>query len=124
MRVRAAFICRTRCASVTGAYVALAEACRRLVDTGAITRLPLRSQVAAISVGVVNGAELLDLCYAEDSQSDVDMNVVATDEGRYVELQGTGERQPFDRGRLGRLLDLARLGLDELFRLQRDAAGQ
>ncbi len=113
----------TRCASVTGAYVALAEACRRLTDEAAIPRMPLRSQVAAVSVGVVDDAELLDLCYAEDSQCDVDMNVVATDQGRYIEVQGTGERQPFDRGRLGRLLDLARLGLDELFRLQREALG-
>ena len=114
----------TRCASVTGGYVALAEACRRLAGEGAIPRVPLLSQVAAISVGVVNDAELLDLCYAEDSQCDVDMNVVATDQGRYIEVQGTGERQPFDRDRLGRLLDLARLGLDELFRLQREALGE
>ena len=111
----------TRCASVTGGYVALADACRRLVEQGAIPRLPLLSQVAAISVGVVNDVELMDLCYVEDSQCDVDMNVVATEEGRYIEVQGTGEKQPFDRQRLGRLLDLARLGLDELFRMQGQA---
>jgi ribonuclease PH len=111
----------TRCASVTGAYVALSEACRRLVNIGALARSPIVGQVAAISVGVVRSVELLDLCYEEDSRCDVDMNVVATDEGRYIEVQGTGERQPFDRERLGRLLDLARIGLDELFRLEREA---
>ena len=114
----------TRCASVTGGWVALAEACRRLVEQGAIPRSPLVSQVAAISVGVVSDAELLDLCYVEDSQCDVDMNVVATDQGRYIEVQGTGEKQPFDRARLGRLLDLAQAGLEELFRLQRQALAQ
>jgi ribonuclease PH len=111
----------TRCASITGAYVALCEACRGLVASGALPRLPLTGQVAAISVGVVSSAELLDLCYVEDSQCDVDMNVVATADGRYIEVQGTGERQPFDRERLDRLLDLAKIGLDELFRLQRAA---
>jgi ribonuclease PH len=111
----------TRCASVTGAWVALSEACRKLVSTGALTRTPVAAQVAAISVGVVRSMELLDLCYQEDSQCDVDMNVVATDKGRYIEVQATGERQPFDRERLGRLLDLAKVGLDELFRLQREA---
>jgi ribonuclease PH len=114
----------TRCASITGGYVALAEACRRLAQAGAIPRVPLLSAVAAVSVGVVKGAELLDLCYAEDSQCDVDMNVVATDQGRYIEVQGTGERQPFGRDSLERLLDLARLGLDELFRVQREVLGE
>jgi len=113
----------TRCASVTGGWVALAEACRRLQAQGAVSRSPLLSQVAAISVGVVADAELLDLCYVEDSQCDVDMNVVATDQGRYIEVQGTGEKQPFDRARLGRLLDLAHTGLQDLFRLQREALG-
>jgi ribonuclease PH len=113
----------TRCASVTGGYVALAEACRRLVEQGAIARTPLLSRVAAISVGVVADAELLDLCYVEDSRCDVDMNVVATDQGRYIEVQGTGEKEPFDRARLGRLLDLAQGGLEQLFRMQREALG-
>jgi ribonuclease PH len=111
----------TRCASITGAYVALAQACQKLVKDGAIPRLPLLGQVAAISVGVVGSDELLDLCYAEDSRCAVDMNVVATDKGRYIEVQGTGEQQPFDRPRLNRLLDLAQIGLDELFRLQKAA---
>jgi ribonuclease PH len=86
-----------------------------------IPRVPLLGQVAAVSVGVVGTDELLDLCYAEDFKCAVDMNVVATDKGRYIEVQGTGEQQPFDRARLGRLLDLAQIGLDELFRLQKAA---
>jgi ribonuclease PH len=111
----------TRCASITGAYVALADACKKLVKDGAIPRVPLLGQVAAISVGVVGSDELLDLCYVEDSKCAVDMNVVATDKGRYIEVQGTGEQMPFDRPRLNRLLDLAQIGLDELFRLQKAA---
>lgn len=111
----------TRCASITGAYVALALACRTLVDKGSIKRMPLLGQVGAISVGVVNTDELLDLCYEEDHKCAVDMNVIATDKGKYIEVQGTGEKQPFDRNRLNRLLDLAQIGLDELFRLQKEA---
>ena len=111
----------TRCASITGAYVALAEACRKLINARSITRLPLTGMVAAISVGVVGTDELLDLCYEEDSRAAVDMNVVITDKGRYIEVQGTAEQTPFDRNRLNRLLDLAQSGLDELFRLQKTA---
>ncbi|MCX6377931.1 MAG: ribonuclease PH [Armatimonadetes bacterium] len=111
----------TRCASITGAYVALACACRTLVDKGSIKRMPLLGQVGAISVGVVNTDELLDLCYEEDHKCAVDMNVVATDKGKYIEVQGTGEQIPFDRNRLNRLLDLAQVGLDELFLLQKTA---
>ncbi|HZO89895.1 MAG TPA: ribonuclease PH [Chthonomonadaceae bacterium] len=111
----------TRCASITGSYVALAEACRKLVNARLITRMPLTGMVAAISVGVVGSDELLDLCYEEDSRAAVDMNVVITDKGRYIEVQGTAEQTPFDRNRLNRLLDLAQTGLDELFRLQRAA---
>lgn len=111
----------TRCASITGAYVAVAEACRKLVNAKAINRIPLVAQVAAISVGVVGSDELLDLCYEEDHRCAVDMNIVMTDKGRYIEVQGTAEQTPFDRNRLNRLLDLAQIGLDELFRLQRAA---
>ena len=111
----------TRCASITGAYVAVAEACHTLVKEKKITRMPLLSQVAAISVGVVGSDELLDLCYEEDHKCGVDMNVVATDKGKYIEVQGTGEQTPFDRSRLTRLLDLAQVGLDELFALQKAA---
>jgi ribonuclease PH len=111
----------TRCAAITGAYVAVAEACRKLVAGRQINRMPLISMVAAISVGVVGSDELLDLCYEEDHKCAVDMNVIATDKGRYIEVQGTGETMPFDRARLNRLLDLAQAGLDELFRLQKAA---
>ena len=86
-----------------------------------INRMPLTGMVAAISVGVVGSDELLDLCYEEDHKCAVDMNIIATDKGRYIEVQGTGETAPFDRARLNRLLDLAQIGLDELFRLQKAA---
>lgn len=111
----------TRCASITGAYVALAEACHKLVKQGAIHRLPLVAMVSAISVGVVGTDEVLDLCYEEDSHSGADINVVATDKNRYIEVLGGAEQTPFDRARLNRLLDLAQIGLDELFRLQKAA---
>lgn len=111
----------TRCASITGAYVALALACRKLLAAKLITRMPLTGMVAAVSVGVVGSDELLDLCYEEDHRCAVDMNVVMTDKGRYVEVQGTAEGLPYDRARLIRLLDLAQAGLDELFKLQRAA---
>lgn len=111
----------TRCASITGSYVALVEACKKLVEARQITRLPILCQVAAISVGMVGTDDVLDLNYAEDSTAGVDMNVVATDKGKYIELQGTAEKVPFDRARMNRLLDLAQIGLDELFKLQRTA---
>ena len=111
----------TRCASITGAYVAVAEACRKMLTARQINRMPFSGMVAAISVGVVGSDELLDLCYEEDHRCAVDMNIIATDKGRYIEVQGTGETAPFDRPRLNRLLDLAQVGLDELFRLQKAA---
>ena len=111
----------TRCAAITGAYVAVAQACRKLLDDKKINRMPLSGRVAAISVGVVGSDELLDLCYEEDHKCAVDMNVIATDKGQYIEVQGTGETAPFDRARLNRLLDLAQSGLNELFDLQNAA---
>lgn len=111
----------TRCAAITGAYVAVAEACRKLVDARQIQRMPLNSMVSAISVVVRGSDELLDPCYMEDSGCDVDLNVVATDKGRYIEVQGTGEETPYDRARLMRLLDLAQIGLDDLFKKQKTA---
>lgn len=111
----------TRCASITGAFVALADACKKLADARSIQRMPLIGKVAAISVGVVGTDELLDLCYDEDSKAAVDMNVIMTDKGKYIEVQGTAEHTPFDRNRLNRLLDLAQNGLEELFRLQQKA---
>ena len=111
----------TRCASITGAYVAVSEACAKLVKDKKISRMPLTCAVAAISVGVVGSDEFLDLCYEEDHDCGVDMNVIATNKGKYIEVQGTGEKVAFDRPRLNRLLDLAQIGLDELFELQKKA---
>ncbi len=111
----------TRCASITGAYVALADACQKLVAARTISRMPILNQVAAISVGMVGTDDVLDLCYEEDSKAAVDMNVVCTDKGKYIELQGTAEKVPFDRARMNRLLDLAQIGLDELYLLQKSA---
>lgn len=108
----------TRTASVTGAWVALHDALMAWVEAGKIARLPLTGQVAAVSVGVVDGACLLDLDYSEDSRAEVDMNLVATDAGEMVELQGTGERITFDRARLSTLLDLGDAGIGKLLALQ------
>ena len=110
----------TRTASVTGAWVALHDALTAWVEAGKISRLPLTGQVAAVSMGVVDGLELLDLDYSEDSNAEVDMNLVATDAGEIIELQGTGERTPFDRTRLNRLLDLGELGISKLIALQNE----
>jgi ribonuclease PH len=109
----------TRCASITGAYVALALACRRLLKQGIISRSPIVSEVAAISVGIIDGTPLLDLAYAEDSEADVDMNVVCTGSGKFIELQGTAEREPFSREQMDELLALAEKGVDALFSIQR-----
>jgi ribonuclease PH len=112
----------TRTASVTGAYVALALALRGIPELQG-TRWPLVGMVAATSVGIVNGIALLDLAYDEDSTAHTDMNVFMTDAGTYVELQGTAEAAPFDRGQLDRLLALADAGIRELFERQREAIG-
>jgi ribonuclease PH len=108
----------TRTASVTGGYVALALATRKLIEAGTIPPEALRAPVAAVSVGVVGGEPLLDLCYEEDVRAEMDMNIVMNREGRFVEVQGTAEREPFDRAMLDRLLDLAAGGIGELLRLQ------
>jgi ribonuclease PH len=113
----------TRCASITGAYVALALACDRLVSEGRIKRSPIKSAVAAVSVGMVKGVPLLDLDYSEDSRADVDVNVVMTDQDAYVEIQGTAEQEPFSPDSLASMLALASDGLGELFAIQRTALG-
>ncbi len=109
----------TRTASICGAYVALHDACTRLQQRGAIASSPLLDAVAAISVGVVGGVPLLDLDYVEDAGADVDMNVVMTGAGGFVEVQGTAERSPFDRAALDSLLDLAGAGITRLLEYQR-----
>ncbi|MGW1490769.1 ribonuclease PH [Streptomyces sp. NBC_00191] len=113
----------TRTAAITGAYVALADAVawaqrKKLVKAG---RRPLTGTVAAVSVGIVDGTPLLDLCYEEDVRAETDMNVVCTGDGRFVEVQGTAEAEPFDRKELNALLDLATGGCADLAALQRDA---
>lgn len=113
----------TRTASVTGAWVALHDALMTWVEAGKISRLPLTGQVAAVSMGVVDGRELLDLDYSEDSKAEVDMNLVATNTGEIIEIQGTGERTPFSRERLNRLIDLGELGVEQLIALQNEITG-
>ena len=111
----------TRCASITGAYVALALACRRLVGEGLLERSPLTGSLAAVSCGVIDGAPMLDLDYSEDSVAEVDANVVMTDDGALVEVQATAERTPLQRAHLDELLELAAGGIAELRAVQ-DAA--
>jgi len=111
----------TRTASVTGGYVALVLALRKLVAAGLVPAGVLLSPVSAVSVGVVDGESLLDLCYQEDVRAEVDLNVVMNRDGRYIDLQGTAEHQPFDRATLTGLLDLAAGGIGELLRVQQAA---
>jgi ribonuclease PH len=111
----------TRTASITGAYVACALACQRLLLNRVITRSPVKGAVAAVSVGIVAGTPLLDLKYDEDSRAEVDMNVVCTGDGRFIELQGTAEGEPFTRAEMDALLALADTGLAQLFAAQRAA---
>lgn len=108
----------TRCASITGAWIAVADAVDGLLAQGLLTQNPLKDSVAAISVGMVDGRAVLDLDYPEDSGCDADMNVVMTGAGRYVEVQGTAEGHTFDRAELNHLLQLAEKGISELTRLQ------
>jgi ribonuclease PH len=114
----------TRTASICGAYLALHDACSRLVQAGTLSSHPLTDSVAAVSVGIVEGVPMLDLPYVEDSQAEVDMNVVMTGEGRFVEVQGTAEGMAFSRRELDTLLDLAEGGIGELSRLQAAALAE
>jgi ribonuclease PH len=111
----------TRCASITGAYVALALACRKLVKQGTIKTNPIVSEVAAVSVGIIEGTTILDLAYTEDSNADVDMNIVCTGAGKFIEIQGTAEREPFSRVQMDEMLLLAEKGINQLFTIQRYA---
>jgi len=110
----------TRTAAITGSCVALAQALQRLVKDGAVASLPMSGLVAAVSVGVCEGAPLLDLDYVEDSSADVDFNVVMTDAGDFVEVQGTAEGRAFERAMMDRLLDVAAAGIGRLQTLQRE----
>jgi ribonuclease PH len=111
----------TRTAAITGSYVALHQALERLVEAGELSSVPLTSEVAATSVGIVEGVPLLDLCYEEDAAAEVDFNVVMTGDERFVEVQGTAEHQPFSRADMDGLLALAGKGIGELLAAQRAA---
>lgn len=111
----------TRTAAITGAYIALARAVRQLTKFGTLKKSPLRDYVAATSAGIVAGVPMLDLCYQEDSQAEVDMNVVMTGAGQFVEVQATAEKTPFNDAHLGELLGLARKGITELIAIQKNA---
>jgi ribonuclease PH len=111
----------TRTAAITGAYVALVDALNWAKGKGHITSIPLSGSVAAVSVGIINGTPMLDLCYEEDVSAETDMNIVCTGDGNFVEVQGTAEGKPFDRYLLNKLLDLGAAGCVELSKLQRAA---
>jgi ribonuclease PH len=113
----------TRTASITGGFVALALALQHMKQKGMIRTIPLSDYVAAISVGVVAGTPMLDLAYEEDSQADVDMNVVKTGDGRFIEVQGTAEGPPFERSELDALLGLADSGIQQLIEIQKSIVG-
>ena len=109
----------TRTASITGAFMALWDACQWLMDQKLIKTIPIIEHVAATSVGIIDGIPMLDLCYTEDSSADVDMNVVMTGAGKFVEIQGTAEETPFSKEESDQLLDLAIGGIEQLLRLQK-----
>jgi ribonuclease PH len=111
----------TRTAAITGAFVAMALAIQQLVQFKAIKTMPVRDYVAATSVGLVGGTPMLDLCYEEDSRADVDMNVVMTGAGKFIEVQATAEHAPFDDSQLTQLIELARGGIARLVELQKEA---
>lgn len=114
----------TRTASITGAFVAMVDALATMVEKEILPALPIRDFLAATSVGVVKGKNCLDLCYVEDSTALVDMNIVMTGEGKYIEIQGTGEENPFSREQLNDLLALGEKGIQELISLQKEALGE
>ncbi len=114
----------TRTASITGAFVALADACRYLMEKGLIEKFPVSDFLAAVSVGIVGKDEMLDLSYEEDSNAVVDMNVVMSGDGRFIEIQATGEQSPYSRQKFDRLLDLACTGIEELIGLQKSLVGE
>ncbi|MDP4182413.1 MAG: ribonuclease PH [Bacillota bacterium] len=113
----------TRTASITGAFVATVEACKTLHDSGVISKTPIMDYVAATSVGIIYGHEMLDLCYEEDSRASLDMNVIMTGSGKFIEVQATGEQAPFSRQELDRLLKLSESGIIKLIEIQKSVLG-
>ncbi len=114
----------TRCASITGAFIALAMACKKLKKDKIIESIPIKDYVAAISVGIVGGKNVLDLDYDEDSTAEVDMNIVKTGSGGFVEIQGTAEKEPFDNDQMTGILSLADKGIKELIAVQKSVLGE
>lgn len=108
----------TRTTSITGGYIALALAVKKLMESGALTENPLKGNVAAISVGMVAGEAMIDLDYNEDSSADVDMNIIMNSKGEFVEVQGTGEEATYTRAQLNQLIDLAEEGIKEIIKIQ------
>jgi ribonuclease PH len=111
----------TRTAAITGSFIALADALNKLKKDGALSKVPLKDFVAATSAGILNGSLLLDLTYEEDSKADVDMNIVMTGKGEFIEIQGTGERKTFNKEQMDKMLLLAKKGIEELIDIQRNA---
>ncbi len=111
----------TRTASITGAYVAVAEAVKSWLDKGKLLQTPIKDAVAAVSIGIVEGRILLDLCYLEDSTADVDMNIVMTGSGKFIEVQGTAESAPFTKKQMERMAEIAEDGIKELLKAQKQA---
>lgn len=114
----------TRTASITGSFVALIDALEKLVIMERLERIPLNTYIAAVSVGIKDGHAILDLNYAEDSTCQVDMNLVMTDKGDFIEIQGTGEEDPFSKEQLQEMIELGESGIRELFKIQRQALGE
>ncbi|OEF99992.1 ribonuclease PH [Vulcanibacillus modesticaldus] len=114
----------TRTASITGAFVAMVDACNKLIREEQLEKMPIQSFIAATSVGVIDDQTMLDLNYEEDSQAKVDMNIVMTSEGKYVEIQGTGEESPFSEEELNQLLHLGKQGIMQLIEIQKETLGE
>jgi ribonuclease PH len=113
----------TRTAAITGSFIALVDALQKLKKDGVINRVPVADYVAATSVGILDGNLILDLCYEEDSKAEVDMNVIMTGSGDFIEIQGTAERKPFSKEKMDAMLELAKKGINELFIVQRKLVG-
>lgn len=113
----------TRTAAITGSFIALVDALQKLKKDGKIAKVPVGDYIAATSVGILDGNMLLDLCYEEDSKAEVDMNVIMTGSGEFIEIQGTAERRPFSKEKMDSMLDFAKKGIGELFTIQRKLVG-
>jgi len=113
----------TRTAAITGSFIALVDALAKLKKDDKISRIPITDYIAATSVGILDNTMILDLCYEEDSKAEVDMNVVMTGRGEFIEVQGTAERKPFSKDKMDTMLDFAKKGIEELFSIQRKLVG-